>query len=806
MKNNLFLGIDLGTTNSVISYLNIDPLFNRIEPKVFDVIRMDEYNTSRKKTLPSVVYYKRNTDHQYIPYVGDYAKLQLGKRYGHVVKSVKKYMGKDDVPELYDEVKNASNDHRPEDVSARIITHLISHVKDIMNLTEMPNDVVITIPASFDPDMCEATKKAAKKAGITSGRDDHGHELLLYEPRAVLYDFINLKLRNEVPMSLLDLSKPKTIMIYDIGGGTIDVSIHRVHYEPIQELLNIEDLAISRYTNIAGDSFDEAIASDLKNEFYRTLKGKEYTISHLEKATMQKAMQHAENIKLELNERIKHAKRCNEDVSDDIGAEITAANFIGGYPYEDKITKKRFEKLVEPLMGWNLTLADVDRIDELTDEPDIENIVYPVLDTLSKAKEKDPNVLVDAILLNGGMSKLYLIEERIKKLLGEEIIKITDPDLSVARGASICHYYYHKSQQLIANTKNNMVQSTQNNEELEKKQKDKKQKFVDTDGSKTGKVETKVEKKTPVKTGQHLMILNDNINLAVRAGNVYPLIRAGTSLPYESPVFKERFLLSDRTNTIQLPFFMGRGRTTQLPNRRIAWRRAQFNKVYPVGTDISIKISINTERVMKVEAWITKNPSDRVTVKVDTNKENKDKKSSGKKLTLVEPIKLNAKEALNAIEMDCKEIKNKKKAFRKGGVKKLYDRIDLTIDSIRNCLNKEDFGEVINDYLKRISQDSLLRSKLYDIGGYIGHAWKKEDYDVFIDYAIYTISPKSFAYFNNAKTITSSIKALGNLKEQSAIEVLEECIENGKYSNYRDDLRHSLEQIKGAKETVDSCS
>ena len=193
MNTNFFLGIDLGTTNSVLSYIvNKD---NEINAKILDIPRISDTGSQiSSKTLPSVVYYKAEKDGTFRPIVGDFAKAQYGKRQGFVIKSVKSSMGKGYVPDMNVDLP----DQKPEDVSARILNQLIQGAKKKLMLHEKPDDVIITVPASFDGDQCKATLDAAQKAGIQAyGSHGKPKNILLYEPKAVLYDLVNSHVKNE---------------------------------------------------------------------------------------------------------------------------------------------------------------------------------------------------------------------------------------------------------------------------------------------------------------------------------------------------------------------------------------------------------------------------------------------------------------------------------------------------------------------------------------------------------------------------------------------------------------------------------
>jgi len=146
------------------------------------------------------------------------------------------------------------------------------------------NDIVVTVPASFDSEMRSATLEAARKAGIkVKNNNGNPRNILLDEPRACLYDFVNRQKQGEIPDHIIDFSTKKRILVYDLGGGTLDVSLHDVNFKsPEDSLLNIEDIAISRYTDIGGDNFDEKLTDYLFQRYCKENKLKLQDYSDIE--------------------------------------------------------------------------------------------------------------------------------------------------------------------------------------------------------------------------------------------------------------------------------------------------------------------------------------------------------------------------------------------------------------------------------------------------------------------------------------------------------------------------------------------
>lgn len=124
-----------------------------------------------------------------------------------------------------------------------------------------------------------------------------------------------------------------------------------------------------------------------------------------------------------------------------------------GYAYDDTFTQSEIEEILSVFMAPELKFDDYKRIEQITDT---ENIIYPVLDVLHKASEKlgTDNVVVDEVIVNGGMSKFYMVTDRLKEFFGFEPIVALDPDQAVARGAAVYHYYLHKYEQMQDGMKN----------------------------------------------------------------------------------------------------------------------------------------------------------------------------------------------------------------------------------------------------------------------------------------------------------------------------------------------------------------
>lgn len=358
--NDLCVGIDLGTTNSVLATVNLKANGD-IVSKVVDLPRaVDVYNsaagkarlnTQKKPLLPSCVYYRE--EHGYEPLVGDFAKNQYALRPHLVAKSIKSQMGSAHAEGLADEIM----DKTPAQVSARILQHMLREASKIYR-TEI-KDAVITVPANFDSVMCQATRDAAALAGIqVTNKDGSERPVLLSEPNAVIYDLINQVQNGEISNHIIDLNSEKNVLVFDLGGGTLDITMHKIkRREDCPDVLKVDEIATNRYTLLGGDDFDRAIA-DVMFEHYQ----KQYSTSPMvvrklqqeKKAIMPQLLNYAEELKLELSER----QRADSGyVADDdfiwYDEEFPVGGNMGGigYAYDDSFTQEDVEKILQPFMG-----------------------------------------------------------------------------------------------------------------------------------------------------------------------------------------------------------------------------------------------------------------------------------------------------------------------------------------------------------------------------------------------------------------------------------------------------------------------
>ena len=344
------IGIDLGTTNSCVAVLEGG------EPKVIA-------NAEGNRTTPSVVAFKGEEE-----LVGEVAKRQAVTNVKNTISSIKRKMG------TSEKVEAGGKKWTPEEISAKILGKLKKDAESYLG--EKVTKAVITVPAYFNDAERQATKNAGKIAGLEVER-------IINEPTAAALAY-----------GLDKQDKLQTILVYDLGGGTFDVSILELG-DGVFEVKST-----SGNNRLGGDDFDARVTDYLVSEFK-----KEHAID-LSKDTM--AMQ-----------RIKDAaEKAKKDLSSMTTTQISlpfiAQNDDGPVHMDMTLTKAKFEDLCRDLFDSTL-----------------EPVRKALKDAGMSAKD------INKVILVGGSSRIPYIQELVKKELGQEPNKSVNPDEVVAMGAAI---------------------------------------------------------------------------------------------------------------------------------------------------------------------------------------------------------------------------------------------------------------------------------------------------------------------------------------------------------------------------------
>ena len=796
MAENLYYGIDLGTTNSAIAYGYVDSN-KKVTTQVCKINRYGrEGGIEAKETLPSVVYYKYDMKKNcYNPIIGDFAKNQFGKKYGSVMKSVKNYMGELVTLPLDEKI----DDKRPQDVSAKILNHLVLGIKEKLTLAETPKNVIITIPASFDPDQRRATLEAAEIAGINV-KDKNGNYLeniLLSEPKAVIYNIANMISNKEIPLNVLDFSEKKNVLVFDLGGGTLDVALYCVYDNKEFNFPIIDELAIGRYTQIGGDSFDKVLSKKLVDDFieYNGCSPDDVDLDEL----TQLMESRAEFLKLELSDKVFNAKFAGSQVSDDEEFEISEMDIYKGMEFEDYLTKSDIEKVYEPILARHLSLNDINRIEKLVSDEDMKNIVFPVLDVLAKYKRGGHDLKIDAVVLNGGMTKFYLIKDRIKELFNIDPITVNDPDLAVAKGAAFFQYCSEKVNFLekIQNTPSilDSVKEKKNIVELNNlKNFEKEIDFITNNQSSTSKSSS-----TPLTLGN--VIVNETINLGLTKGHAKLLVKEGTKLPIKD-IKLENLVIPVNTKEIELPIYLGNEPRTDSPHmRKINTRKIVLNKTYAPGTPITLNLTIDENKNLYFNGYVGDNQYERISVIMETTKSNNNEKAS--KIVSTDSKELNIGTEMETLRISAVILEDIKKRYN--GVKKTTYinsrfndakfKIDQTKTDIINSTNKEKFENAIIDELGKLENHRLLKGILFDLGSQIYDSMSTNGKKNFVKACENMLCLEYMLNNYNKDNITKAIIALERIGETNKEKEIEKLLDKSAARNYHENLARALAKI-----------
>ena len=734
--NDLCVGIDLGTTNSVLATVNIRPNGN-IVSKVVDLDRaVDMYNAGQgakftlKKNpiLPSCVYY--NDEKNYQPIVGDFAKGRYALRPYLVAKSIKSQMGNAYAEGLSSNIP----DKTPAQVSARILEHMLRNAAKTYHLEKI-DDAIITVPANFDFIMRQATLKAAELAGIKIRKADGSpRQILLSEPRAVIYDFINQVRNGEIAAQILDLSAKKNVMVFDLGGGTLDITLHEISRRPdAPEILKVQDISTNRYTLLGGDDFDLCLAK-IMFEHYLGQYGAHADIVRKiqieEKSVMSQLLVHAENLKLEVSAQKSDAFGGDnsgwweEEEDYPVGGNIGAT----GYPYGDSFTSAQLEDIWRGFMAEDLKFDDFKNLAAVTEKYGRQkNIIYPILDVLKKASVKlgTENFKVDAVIMNGGMSRFYMVINRLKKFFGFDPIVALDPDQAVARGAAVYHYFLHKyDKELAGEIQNELPEETPAKVQSPETPR---LKFIPTPRRSfaDNRNITAADRSIGVVFGSN--ILNESFYLVTFGGNYEEIIPAGKELPYTSERFTG-FRLPPGKNVISVPIARCEADGSY---RIIAKGNIEFPEKYSrMKTDIFVTFSIfmNEDKIIRMDAATCRDERgldlmDHVTatISIATNTE----KNSGTKLINRYGGRVNPRAQLNTIRSLCRNVDDAFRRRNKDDNVKYSATLKLNVNTILAASNHREFAEPLLQMLDdaKNSREESFKLRCVIIARKIGAEW-----------------------------------------------------------------------------------
>ena len=344
------IGIDLGTTNSCVAVMEGG------KPTVIT-------NAEGMRTTPSVVAFTKTGERV----IGEPAKRQAVTNAEKTIASIKRHMGTDYKVQIDDKA------YSPQEISAMILQKLKSDAENYLG--EKVTEAVITVPAYFNDAQRQATKDAGKIAGLDVKR-------IINEPTAAALSYG------------LDNEEEQKIMVYDLGGGTFDVSIIEIGDGVIEVLSTAGD------NRLGGDDFDNVITQYMLEDF----KTKEGVDLSTDKMAMQRLKEAAEKAKKELS----------SSTTTNINLPFITATAEGPKHFEMNLTRAKFNELTAHL---------------------VERTATPVSKALNDAGLNASEL--SKVLLVGGSTRIPAVQDKVKQLTGKEPFKGINPDECVAIGASI---------------------------------------------------------------------------------------------------------------------------------------------------------------------------------------------------------------------------------------------------------------------------------------------------------------------------------------------------------------------------------
>lgn len=372
------IGIDLGTTNSVVAVIEGG------KPVIIE-------NAEGGRTTPSIVAFTKKGERL----VGLLAKRQavtnpentifsvkrlIGRRYNDdLVKKAKKILPFKIIPGEHTDIKIEAKGkaYSPQEISAMILQKLKKSAED--HIGEKISDAVITVPAYFNDNQREATKSAGKIAGLNVVR-------IINEPTAAAFAY---------KFDKIDKKEYEKVAVFDLGGGTFDISILDIGKEGVYEVKSTNG-----NTFLGGDDFDQIIidwlADNFKKENGIDLKNDQMALQRLKEA--------AEKAKCELS----------SSLETEINLPFITADASGPKHLNVTLTRSKLEQLTADL---------------------IESTVKPCYIALEDAKLKAEDI--DEVILVGGQTRMPKVQETVKRIFGKDANKVVNPDEVVAMGAAI---------------------------------------------------------------------------------------------------------------------------------------------------------------------------------------------------------------------------------------------------------------------------------------------------------------------------------------------------------------------------------
>lgn len=544
-NSSIYVGIDLGTTNTVMAVCRKPKKGGFPLPKVRDI---NQYITARhmgiQKWLPSVLFFDADKKIKVGQYAHDRKDMGADKR---ILYNTKIDMGRQVVYE---------NGLTPAEAAAEIlkVCHNTIQQSIIPHGEDFP-EVTITVPASFNQSQIADTLEAAKLAGFEKVS-------ILEEPVAALYNYI-LGQTLSGDEQLIDFSEKKRLLVYDIGGGTCDVCV--VDLKIDNGIYEIHFVATNRYTEFGGADFDEQIAIGLLNKLFKRYNISDESVNspEIKNDLVAKLLPYCEGYKKFYSDQLNNGFSPEEVRDAEFGS---LAKFMDYENVELDVTYKEYEEYTKIFFDDSYRHPVRDLTDKMRDK----NIFKPVHQLLKRLKENGERG-IDCVFLTGGMSKYLPIEIALEKFCKCPVLKSDEPMDAVALGASV-------SKLIITNKVNeNMINMQEETETLEEISAESSDSLKDERPRLAEAIFIDVENQLPMK-----------------------IIDAGIAIPCKGEVEHEFHVGS---NGVRFHLFAGQSHWD--PEMRILYDYTQtFQALVKPGTAAHIRYEIDEDRFLKMQLVI----------------------------------------------------------------------------------------------------------------------------------------------------------------------------------------------------------
>lgn len=575
-KNKFHIGIDLGTTNSVVSVAEVDKT-GRVNPRTLNVEQIDDFglDVTYDAIVPSALYVDENG----VKTIGRYAIKMLDTYPKRVLREVKRHIG------VLKEGRVATwniNDETftPEIVSSYVLKKLKYEAEK--HVQSEVDSVVITVPANFNFTQVGATKTAGKLAGFDP---DKIH--IISEPTAALIYYLNEEREKSKESRRLDISEgnKKKLLVFDLGGGTCDVSIVEAK-EDSNGNIDIKELSISQYTELGGVDFDQVVVHKLL--LPRLFKEKGITPQQFRTFPVETQILLQSNLK-------KIAEQAKKEFTRVIKSrvEMDKVDYFEESSKFDNLKFKRMTMGLPPELTYTfvITKAEYDEcikcfLYESESKKDIESPIKNALRFSENGLSLDD---IDEVFLVGGMTHYPTIQKRIYEIFNKRMKPITsiNPMLSVSNGAAIYNYY--------------------------------KEKISITDNKSGSKKTTTTGNDIVVKK-----ILPDNIYIDVVIGDPIVLLEKGTEAG-SSKIIENKFVVDsgnsddEKISEMEIMLFTAESpkamKVTELESAQLTFRRPVTS-----GSKITIKAEFTDDQDVIVSAWLADDESEKIDVKIGASK------------------------------------------------------------------------------------------------------------------------------------------------------------------------------------------